>query len=201
MKKQIRSLKRSALFGLCLLGILVLVAACGGGSSNTASNSTPTSAALSPTDIATTGLTPSATSGQTATPTKGATATPTKGMTPTPTPTNPPAPTATPTRPPNPSPTPRPTPTPTPTPVTISIIALKGGKFGFSPASIRIPLGTTVTWVNDTKVAHTVTSDNGLFNDSFLGSGKSFSFTFTAVGTDGYHCNFHPEMIATITVT
>jgi plastocyanin len=80
------------------------------------------------------------------------------------------------------------------------------GTLTFSPATITIKAGTTVTWKNVTSVAHTVTSDDG--GKSF-DSGTSnpiaaqtgtFSFTFKTPGTLTYHCSFHPFMKGTVIV-
>jgi plastocyanin len=98
---------------------------------------------------------------------------------------------------------------PTPTPavgsatkaVTITTI---NGTFGFSPASLTIPVGTTVIWTNMTGAPHTVTSDDGKTFDSGMntpiGQGATFSFKFTKPGKYSYHCQFHPYMVATIIV-
>lgn len=80
-----------------------------------------------------------------------------------------------------------------------------GGSFAFSPATITIKVGTTVTWTNNTSVPHTVTSDDGTTFDSGLNTpiaanGGTFSFTFTKAGTFAYHCQIHPFMKATVVV-
>jgi plastocyanin len=79
-----------------------------------------------------------------------------------------------------------------------------GSSFGFSPSSLSIKAGTTVTWTDKTGAPHTVTSDAGdpaSFNGSLGGNGATYSFTFTTPGTYNYHCSIHPYMTATITVT
>jgi plastocyanin len=72
--------------------------------------------------------------------------------------------------------------------------------FAFSPAAIEIEVGTTVTWENYDTATHTVTADDGSFDSGDLAQGDTFSHTFDKAGTFTYHCNFHPNMIATITV-
>jgi plastocyanin len=73
--------------------------------------------------------------------------------------------------------------------------------FAFSPASLNVAVGTTVTWTNKDSAAHTVTSDSNAWPDSgSLDTSKAFSFTFTKAGTFTYHCAIHPSMTATITV-
>ncbi len=56
---------------------------------------------------------------------------------------------------------------------------------------IEVPVGTTVTWIYDGSLPHTVTADDGSFNSPTLGTGQSFSFTFEEVGTFPYFCRFH----------
>ncbi|MGZ3616268.1 MAG: cupredoxin domain-containing protein [Ktedonobacteraceae bacterium] len=79
------------------------------------------------------------------------------------------------------------------------------GSFAFSPATLTIKAGTTVTWKNTTAVAHTVTSDDGKSFDSgtsnpIAAQSGTFSFTFNTPGTFAYHCEIHPFMKATIIV-
>jgi amicyanin len=88
---------------------------------------------------------------------------------------------------------------------TAMIITDSSGSFAFSPASLTIKAGTTVTWKNTTAAAHTVTSDDGKTFDSgtsnpITAQSGTFSFTFTTAGTFAYHCAIHPFMKATIIV-
>ena len=73
--------------------------------------------------------------------------------------------------------------------------------FAFSPASITIPVGTTITWTNKDSTPHTVTGRNGAFNSGSLGRGQTFQFTFNTPGTFDYFCSIHPSMTATVIVT
>ena len=85
-----------------------------------------------------------------------------------------------------------------PAPVTIQ-------DFKFTPASVPIPVGTTVRWTNEGRVQHTVTADDKnsagqpLF-DQPVDPGSSFSFTFNEATTYTYHCRIHPSMTGTIVV-
>jgi predicted lipoprotein with Yx(FWY)xxD motif/plastocyanin len=101
-----------------------------------------------------------------------------------------PAPTPTPT----PTPTPSATPTPTPTPYSINISG-----FAFAPASLNVPVGSTVVWKNNDPAIHTITSDSGVFNQT-INIGASFSYTFAQAGSYPYHCAIHPYMTGTIVV-
>src|SRR5690348_2723892 len=66
----------------------------------------------------------------------------------------------------------------TPAPVSVAI-----SNFKFSPASITVKRGTTVTWTNNDSAAHTVTGDNGGPASANLAQGQSYSYTFTTAGS------------------
>ncbi len=71
----------------------------------------------------------------------------------------------------------------------------------FADQNITIKAGQTITWVNKDSIAHTVTSDTGLWDSGSINSGKSFSLTLKQPGQYSYHCSIHPFMKGTITVT
>lgn len=71
--------------------------------------------------------------------------------------------------------------------------------FAFVPGTLTITRGTTVTWVNQDPVSHSVVSD--AFRSTTLSKGSAYSFTFENAGTYQYHCGIHPSMTGTITVT
>lgn len=73
--------------------------------------------------------------------------------------------------------------------------------FAFAPASITVKKGTKVTWTNQDSTAHTVTGTNGGPDSAPFGSGASYSYTFTTVGTFPYHCTIHSSMTGTVIVT
>ena len=70
----------------------------------------------------------------------------------------------------------------------------------FSPANITVSVGTKVTWNNTDNMTHTVTADDNSFDSGNIGSGSSFSRTFTVAGTYPYHCTIHPNMIGKVMV-
>jgi plastocyanin len=72
--------------------------------------------------------------------------------------------------------------------------------YSFIPATLTVPIGTTVTWTNMDGVAHTTTSDAGLWNSGSLNPGASFQRTFASAGTFTYHCMIHLFMHGTIVV-
>lgn len=70
----------------------------------------------------------------------------------------------------------------------------------YSPATLTISVGETVTWFNADSMIHTVTSDTGLFDSGELRPGGRFGYTFTEPGTYPYTCIPHPWMEGTIVV-
>jgi len=75
------------------------------------------------------------------------------------------------------------------------------GNFSFSPKTLTVPVGATVTWTNHDKVPHLVTSTNDQFKKSpLLKAGQSFSNTFATGGTYSYFCSIHPQMTGKIIV-
>jgi plastocyanin len=79
-------------------------------------------------------------------------------------------------------------------------VAIEIQDFQFSPDTVEVPVGTTVTWTNNGDAPHTVTSDDGVFDSGELGNGDTFSFTFDEAGEFAYHCDIHKRMTATIVV-
>jgi plastocyanin len=101
-------------------------------------------------------------------------------------------------------------------------MTIKG--FQFTPATLEIATGTTVTWTNEDTVPHTVTtgtapptfpplpsgasptpfpslsSGDGKVNSGRIEPAAAFSFTFNETGTFNYFCAVHPAMKATLTV-
>ncbi|MGB3681448.1 MAG: plastocyanin/azurin family copper-binding protein [Rubrobacteraceae bacterium] len=63
----------------------------------------------------------------------------------------------------------------------------------FVPSNIAVSPGTTVRWVNEDSIAHTVTSTDpeGLFDSGEVAAGESFEFTFEEAGEVAYVCVIH----------
>jgi len=70
--------------------------------------------------------------------------------------------------------------------------------FAFSPASLTVDTGTTVTWTNQDSAPHTATGDT--FDTGELAQGASGSATFDTEGTFDYICTIHPDMMGSIVV-
>jgi plastocyanin len=64
----------------------------------------------------------------------------------------------------------------------------------FIPGEITVAPGTTVTWVNNETMPHTVVNPNQGFRSKTLIKDAKFSFTFTTPGDYDYLCSIHPNM-------
>jgi len=70
----------------------------------------------------------------------------------------------------------------------------------YSMGRLTIAAGTTVEWVNDDPVAHTVVATTGTFDSGLFEPGTSWRRIFTEPGTYEYTCQPHPFMKGTIVV-
>ena len=90
--------------------------------------------------------------------------------------------------------------------------------FMFSPKTLHVKVGDTVTWTNHDNILHTVTSGtreyepgdsghvtathkDGAFDMQMDGKGATGRHTFTKAGTYHYFCDRHPGMEADIEVS
>jgi len=73
------------------------------------------------------------------------------------------------------------------------------GNFTFGPQKVTVKAGTTVTWINEDDIPHTIVSI-GHFRSSALDTDDKYSFTFTTPGTFEYFCGLHPQMQGSIVV-
>jgi Copper binding proteins, plastocyanin/azurin family len=74
------------------------------------------------------------------------------------------------------------------------------GDLFFSPTSVSIAVGDTVTWNNTGQAPHNATADDGSFKTPTIENGESASHTFTQAGTFSYICTIHPNMHGTVRV-
>lgn len=74
--------------------------------------------------------------------------------------------------------------------------------YAFSPRSLTITAGDTVTWVNQDQAPHDVKTTSGpeSIHSPLLSKGGSWSHTFSTPGTYGYVCTVHPGMSAQLVV-
>jgi amicyanin len=73
-------------------------------------------------------------------------------------------------------------------------------QFTFLPQRITVKAGTTVTWINEDDVPHTIVSSSKVFKSKALDTADKFSFTFTTPGTYDYFCSVHPHMTGAVVV-
>jgi plastocyanin len=80
---------------------------------------------------------------------------------------------------------------------------------GFSPATVSVKQGTTVTFVNESNNPMWVASDPhpthtllpGFDQKASVTSGGTYEYTFVKVGTWTYHNHMNPSMKGTVIVT
>lgn len=83
-------------------------------------------------------------------------------------------------------------------------VAVEISNFAYSPTTLTVKVGTTVTWTNKDSARHDVAADkpsSDAPSSELLGRGESYSFTFNKAGTYSYHCTPHPNMQAKVIVT
>ena len=80
------------------------------------------------------------------------------------------------------------------------------GPSSFTPSSVVVSRGGSVTWVNDNPIAHDITPNNANQGGAWTArkvaanTGTSFTFQFTSTGVYDYHCTLHSGMTGRITV-
>ena len=84
----------------------------------------------------------------------------------------------------------------TPAATTVSI-----ENFTFEPATITVPAGSAVTWVNHDDIPHLVASTDKLFKSPGLDTDDQYTMTFAKAGTFPYFCGLHPHMTGKVIVT
>src|SRR5262249_15117808 len=77
-------------------------------------------------------------------------------------------------------------------PAGVAAIEVKIDNFTFEPQRIVVKAGTTVTWINEDDIPHTVAASGKLFKSKTLDTGDTFTYTFTTPGDYLYFCSLHP---------
>jgi plastocyanin len=72
--------------------------------------------------------------------------------------------------------------------------------FAYSPRSMTVKVGQSVTWDNADAAPHTVTKSQFRFDSKGLGRGRRYTRRFTDPGRFQYLCALHPGMSGTVTV-
>ncbi len=92
--------------------------------------------------------------------------------------------------------------TPAPLPDLVITIVGISGSMSYSPNPANARVGQSVIWRNSDSVTHTATADGGAFDTGFVNPGaSSAAIRMDAEGTFSYHCNVHPTMTGTLTVS
>jgi len=77
--------------------------------------------------------------------------------------------------------------------------------FGYTPETLEVAVGTTITWTNADQILHTVTSGSpdspdGMIDGQMPEAGATASHTFDTAGTVAYFCSRHEFMRGEIIV-
>jgi hypothetical protein len=82
----------------------------------------------------------------------------------------------------------------------ISIASMK-----FNPSAISVLAGDTVVWTNNDTSIHTVTDDAGGIgvpvDSNDIAAGATYERVYEVAGDYPYHCDKHPSMKGSVTVT
>jgi plastocyanin len=70
----------------------------------------------------------------------------------------------------------------------------------FAPEAAKVKVGQTVCWTNEDDVQHDAVADNGSFESSLFGHGKTFAWKATKAGVISYVCSVHPGMTGKLDV-
>lgn len=74
----------------------------------------------------------------------------------------------------------------------------------YSPSTLTVKAGDTVTFTNSDGPTHTFTANDKSFDSGRVAPGKSFTFAVPASATAGtkiaFHCEIHSSMKGTLTV-
>jgi plastocyanin len=72
--------------------------------------------------------------------------------------------------------------------------------FTFTPGTLTVTAGTTVTWKNEDDSPHRIGDKDGTFRSAALDTDDTFSHTFAKAGVYPYICTIHPYMTGKIIV-
>ena len=78
--------------------------------------------------------------------------------------------------------------------------AVKIDNFSFSPATITVPVGTTVRWTNRDDIPHTVVSDDKTFKSKCSIPTSSSPTPLPSLAPIATSARIHPKMTAKVVV-
>ena len=79
-------------------------------------------------------------------------------------------------------------------------VQVKIDNYAFEPATITVPTGTSIRWVNRDEMVHNVVASDKSFKSKVLDTNEEFRYTFEKPGTYSYSCSIHPKMTGKIVV-
>ncbi|MDB5922335.1 MAG: hypothetical protein JWN13_1271 [Betaproteobacteria bacterium] len=71
----------------------------------------------------------------------------------------------------------------------------------FTPATLTVKTGDTVTWVNKDPFPHTATAQDNSFDSREIATNKRWKYTARNAGSFPYMCTLHPTMKGTLIVS
>ena len=73
--------------------------------------------------------------------------------------------------------------------------------FAFNPENVTVKMGSSITWTNQDRAPHTITSDDGSWDSGKIMQNGKYTHKFDKAGTFTYYCAVHPSMKGSIIVT
>ena len=78
-------------------------------------------------------------------------------------------------------------------------VEIKG--LAFSPKSLAVRPGDSVTWTNRDIAPHTATATEGSWDSGLLEKGQSWTLEVTEATERDYFCAYHPHMTASLSLS
>jgi plastocyanin len=85
-------------------------------------------------------------------------------------------------------------------PATAGATVVRIANLAFDGRVTKVRAGTTVRWVNDNQLQHSVTADDGAFDSGLIDPGRMYERLFDRPGDYAYHCTPHPFMTGHVIV-
>jgi hypothetical protein len=70
----------------------------------------------------------------------------------------------------------------------------------YEPETLTVEAGSSVRWINDGSLPHTVTARDGIFDSGIMATSDTYLQTFDQVGRFEYFCTLHPDMVGVVNV-
>jgi plastocyanin len=83
---------------------------------------------------------------------------------------------------------------------TTATAEVKIDNFSLEPQTLKVTVGTRVTWTNRDDIPHTPVSTEGVWKSKIMDTDETFSYMFTKAGTYPYYCTIHPKMTGKVVV-